>query len=107
MAWLLFEIVFCYFYIIETKNVSSIFLVNLSIDLSYRSSAKSRGNCCVSCIIMYNEFGDDSTILICHFSNHRLFDGDETVAFISDKAAGLTHTETVHSTSKGSTEEVK
>ena len=41
-------------------------------------------------------------VLICpfFFSNHRLFDGDETVALITDKAAGLTHTEAVHSSSK-------
>ena len=35
-------------------------------------------------------------ILISHFSNHRLFDGDETVALVADKAAeiaGRAHTD--------------
>ena len=49
-------------------------------------------------------------ILICHFSNHRLFDGDEKVALIADKAAenaGLTHTGTDAVDNKSSTESVK
>ena len=47
-------------------------------------------------------------VLICtFFSNHRLFDGDETVALITDKAAGLTHTKVVHPSPISNTEEAK
>ena len=51
--------------------------------------------------------GDDDTNLSFSHSNHRLFDGDETVALISDKAAenaGLTHTNTEGVDNKSSTE---
>ena len=47
--------------------------------------------------------------MIILISNYRLFDGDETVALITEKAAGLTHNMTELSSSKtaSSTEEVK
>ena len=51
-------------------------------------------------------FGEDGINLSISL-NPRLFDGDETVALISEKAAALTHTETVHPSLKFSTEDVK
>ena len=54
-------------------------------------------------------FDDD---IYFYFSNRRLFDGNETLALITNKAAleaGITHTEVVHSTesSESSSEDVK
>ena len=51
-------------------------------------------------------------IFISISQNRRLFDGNETLALITDKAAleaGITHTEVVHSTesSESSSEDVK
>jgi len=64
VAFLLFEIVFCYFFIVETKN------------LSLEETAA-------------------------------LFDGDETLALITEKAAGVMHAEALHSNSKSISEDVK
>jgi hypothetical protein len=44
-------------------------------------------------------------VLICPY--HSLFDGDETVTLIVEKAAGLAHTDAVHPSPQTSIEEVK